>query len=84
LKRAGDEMSFKYRVCYEQYDSTGGASSKNLDDCSKESEKVFAIWLEGSWGNVALISLVPIPFAWLMVYGIIRVFRWVRAGFKPD
>jgi hypothetical protein len=57
----------------------------DFSSCARNSEKNRAFSLEGSWANVAMVSLVPIPIGWLAVYILIRIYRWVKAGFKkPD
>ncbi len=28
-----------------------------------------------------VMALLPIPFAWLIVYLIVKVWRWIRVGF---
>ncbi len=79
VQKASDFMSFSYRVC------TDAQSAKNnfdFDECSKKSQKDFDIWMVGSWGNVAVIALLPIPFFWLIIYGLIKMYRWIRVGFK--
>src|SRR5947209_1531885 len=35
----------------------------------------------GDWSYAFIFSLVPIPFAWLAVWGALRATRWVKAGF---
>ena len=34
------------------------------------------------WKVAALTGLAPIPIAWLLVYGLIGLVRWIRQGFK--
>ena len=34
------------------------------------------------WPYAAIVGLVPIPFAWLMVYALIGLWRWIRRGFN--
>jgi hypothetical protein len=31
---------------------------------------------------IAVAALLPIPIAWLIVYGLIGLVRWIRVGFK--
>jgi hypothetical protein len=31
--------------------------------------------------NVAVVSLVPIVLGWLLVYALVYLVRWIRAGF---
>jgi TPR repeat protein len=33
---------------------------------------------------LALFALVPLPIAWLLAYALVRLVRWIRAGFKPS
>jgi hypothetical protein len=35
------------------------------------------------WQTVAINTLVPIPIAWLIVYGLVGLVRWIKAGFTP-
>jgi hypothetical protein len=34
------------------------------------------------WLYAAIVGLVSIPLGWLIVYGVIVLVRWIRAGFK--
>jgi hypothetical protein len=34
------------------------------------------------WENGLIMGLVPIPFAWLVVYAFIGLWRWIRRGFN--
>ena len=36
----------------------------------------------GKWYGAAIVGLTPIPIAWLIVYGIVGLVRWIRAGFQ--
>lgn len=79
IKKAQDFASFSYRVCA---DATGLNRNLILSDCLKQSQKDYEIWIKPSWANVAAISLVPIPIFWLIAYGLIKIYRWVKVGFK--
>jgi hypothetical protein len=37
--------------------------------------------LDGSWGNVIFMAIVPIPIFWGIVILIIKVYRWIKRGF---
>ena len=76
-KKASDFMSFSYKVCT---DTQALKNNFDFDECSKKSEKDFDIWMVGSWGNVAVIALAPIPILWLIIYGLIKIYRWIRVG----
>ena len=36
----------------------------------------------GHWKYAIALALIPIPIAWLIVYGFVALGRWIRAGFK--
>ena len=49
-----------------------------LSICVENLNKALAnaeIW---RWGMYALVALAPIPIAWLVVYGLIGIVRWIR------
>jgi hypothetical protein len=55
--------------------------SRDVDACDAESDRN---WPEASkyhWHYAAIYALVPIPLAWLLIYGLIALVRWIRAGF---
>ena len=82
LENAQFAANLTYRVCTENKTLKQDFDFKS---CLREVEKTSAIWLDGSWSNVAFISLAPIPLGWLVVYMLIRIYQWVKAGFnKPD
>ena len=81
IERAERFVNWAYQVCTE---AKSLKHESDFGDCSRELTKNWAIWLEGSWGNVALASLIPIPLGWLLVYVIIRIYRWVKTGFKRE
>ena len=66
-------LDFSYQTCIE---SKGSAA----DGCLAEMNKNFDIWMKPNWGNIGFIALAPIPLGWLLVFIIIRVYRWVKAG----
>jgi hypothetical protein len=50
------------------------------NDCWQDLTRA-AAFLDGSWSNLALISLAPILFGWLAAYIALVVWRSVRAAF---
>jgi hypothetical protein len=34
--------------------------------------------------NVVFVALLPILPVWLLAYGVSGIFRWIRAGFRPN
>ena len=66
-------LDLSYQTCIESKTSTS-------DSCLAEMNKNFDIWMKPNWGNIGFIALAPIPLGWLLVFIIIRVYRWVKAG----
>ena len=77
VARASDMMGFTYRTCTE---SAALKNIYNFTPCMDEATKQFELFLEGSWGNVAFMAIVPIALGWLGAYFILWVTRWVLAG----
>lgn len=75
VNRAADTAALFTGVCQH-------AHPANPDRCSGKYEQTFRLWLEGSWGNVAAMALGPVLLGWVIVYLVIRVVRWVGAGFR--
>jgi hypothetical protein len=81
LTNAAWHLDFAYTVCAETKTQRQDIDFKS---CVDEADKNYGVFLEGSWGNVVVLALVPVVAAWLLAYIIIRVGRWVRSGFaKP-
>ena len=60
---------------------------KNADykRCNEGFEANLKKYLKADWTDLAdlfFISIVPIPVGWLVSWGVIRVYRWIRAGFS--
>jgi hypothetical protein len=52
--------------------------------CDREFEKNFNEAIQYHWYYAAFFAFVPIPIAWLIVYGFIWLTRWISRGFKPS
>src|ERR1035437_2151475 len=78
VERADDFVKWSYGVCS---DGKALAHDTNLASCETERVKNSVVWMEGSWGNVALISLAPIPLGWLAAFILFYVGRAQVIGF---
>jgi hypothetical protein len=78
MEKAGKMGGWAMEVCQKVQTSKG---SSDFSRCSDEFTKMFNVFAEGSWGNVAFVALAPIPIAWLFVYLIVWLTRWIRRGF---
>lgn len=72
----GDWAVNLYRICLQTHSGDWGACSKQFNTDYVEAVKYH-------WYYGAFLAFVPIPIAWLIVYGLIALTRWIRTGFKP-
>jgi hypothetical protein len=49
--------------------------------CHAEFDKYYPRAIATHWASAAIVGLVPIPLVWLMIYGLIGLWRWIRRGF---
>ena len=80
VDRASTMMQSQYLPCSEAASQLGAGAQVANEKCMSEALKTFNIFLEGSWGNVAVFAIGPILLAWLLAYLILRTVRWVLAG----
>ena len=79
VEHAEDFAKFAYKVCI---DSKSLAHDNDLASCEQEREKHLGVWLKGSWGNVALMALVPVPLGWLAAFILVYFGRAQVIGFR--
>lgn len=79
IDRAESFSKDSFQVCL---DSKSLAHNKDISSCEQEREKSLAIWMTGSWGNVAFIALAPIPLSWLTGFILIYIGRAQVIGFR--
>lgn len=73
--RAGYAFSHVYGPCRDQ----PGNDPDNV--CFKQASAAYNAVPEESGWNIVALALIPIPIAWLIVYGFVVLGRWVRRGF---
>lgn len=78
VDRASNSAGFAMKVCEESQD----LKHLGYEPCSAEFSKMFALDLEGSWGNVAIVAIGPILIGWMAAYLGLWTVRWVRKGFR--
>ena len=49
--------------------------------CWAEFDRNFMANADGHWWAAVIVGLVPIPIAWLIVYALVSIWRWIRRGF---
>ncbi|MGA8086709.1 MAG: hypothetical protein WCA10_05335 [Terracidiphilus sp.] len=88
-EEAKEAAKGEYRDCIQLADPSSGAArpSKGM----KLSDIQHCVDAEGArndaarddaYGEFIEISVLPIPLGWLAVYGLVVLFRWIRAGFS--
>ena len=53
-------------------------------DCQQLFQTQLADARERRITAVAIVGLGPIPVAWMLVYGLVALVRWIRRGFQPS
>jgi hypothetical protein len=90
-----DELNRQYEAAYDAawrpvYDQCSEAQKRDPQtargmDCLREAQRIaWATTPKVSGWSMALAALVPIPIAWLLVYALIALVRWIRRGFSPS
>jgi len=79
ISGADSHATFAYKLCIAEQSANRGS---DLKDCQLERAKARTLSMEGSWGNVAFMALVPIPLAWLAVFILINVGKAQAIGFR--
>jgi uncharacterized membrane protein len=71
---ATKQASLAMRACYK-------AGRK---DCLKVYDTTYAASrdIKPTWSSWAILAFVPMVAAWLVVWGLLALFRWIRAGFR--
>lgn len=70
----GDFAVKQFRVCMENSATPGNASG----GCLERFERNYAEATRGHWQQALMVGIVPIPVAWLLVYGLIGLARRQR------
>ena len=80
--KANSAFSQTLDICLTQRTEDGHYS--DVKDCQNAAEEAHAIELLHKNEAAAFNALLPIPIVWLLVYGFIGLFRWIRRGFQPS
>lgn len=73
--------------CVEEHKQRLGETapfSQTWDPCWAQFPNDYARNAEGHWKSALVAGLVPIPSGWLLAWGAIALYRWVRRGFSND
>ena len=79
-----NESNAKTRAMYYGWcmeDSTAGKLPKSTDCYAYAASQMVPD--SANWWVFPLLAMVPLTVAWIFVYVVVWVTRWVRAGFRP-
>ena len=79
IDQARDAVATKSRNCNLYPD--GAAPRNSRAECDRQVTAAWDSAVKYHWEAAAVVALVPIPVAWLLVWGLVSLVRWVRAGF---
>lgn len=82
----GDWVVREYKFCLARHSvQPDGTVPQDTDwgPCTRAFEKDYPAAVGNHWLYAAVFGLVPIPLGWLVVYGLVALWRWIRVGFKP-
>ena len=81
----GADAVTSYRQCLASRSvQADGSVPKDTDwaPCSASFDKNFKSAVADHWLYATIYTLIPIPVVWLLAYGLMMLFRWVRVGFE--
>ena len=79
---ASSRMFAQYLPCSETASQLASGADEANAKCMSDALKTGQIFLEGSWGNVAVFAIGPMLLTWISIYVILWLVRWVKAGRK--
>jgi len=85
LDALGGPVLTTYRHCLETRSiQPDGTVPKDTDwgPCNVAFQRDWPDAVKNHWWYAAGFAFIPIPIAWLIVYALVALFRWIGAGFK--
>ena len=78
IGEAIDAITTRHQIC--GYRPNDGSPV----ECQRQAGADYNEAVKYHWHAAAIVAFVPIPFAWLLVWGLVALVRWLRAGSGPD
>jgi hypothetical protein len=79
----GDWATRKLSACYDAA-IRPGAQGGDASRCNVEFYREYDEATKYHWYSALFVALVPIPLAWLVIWAIVGLWRWVRSGFSTQ
>jgi hypothetical protein len=77
-------LNLLFEPVYQNYATCQTLISASPSDCQELFQTQLADARGRMFAAVALVGLGPIPVAWMLVYGLVGLVRWIRRGFQPS
>jgi hypothetical protein len=69
---------------YQNYATCQTLISASPSDCQQLFQAQLADARRQRLTAVAIVGLGPLPVAWVLVYGLVALVRWIIRGFQPS
>jgi hypothetical protein len=79
VNQAAESMMTTLQLC--NYHPEGAPPTRSPAVCGRQANAAWDEAVKDHWWAAAIVAFVPIPFAWLLVWGLVALVRWVRARF---
>jgi hypothetical protein len=77
-------LNMLFGPVYQNYATCENLISASPSDCQQLFQTQLAEAQERRLMAVAIVGLGPLPLAWMLVYGLIALVRWIRRGFQSS
>ena len=77
-------LNLLFGPVYQNYATCQTLISASPSDCQQLFQTQLADARRRRLTAVAIVGLGPIPVAWMLVYGLVALVRWIRRGFQPS
>jgi len=75
-------LNLLYGRVYENYAVCQSLMSATASDCEQLFQTQYREAQQRQLAAVAVLGIGPLPVAWLLVYGLVAIVRWIRRGFQ--
>jgi len=76
-------LNLLFEPVYQNYATCRAMIITRPSDCQQLFETQFEDARRKRAAAVAIVGLGPIPIAWLLLYALVALMRWIKRGFQP-
>lgn len=77
-------LNMLFGPVYQNYATCQTLISTSPSDCQQLFQTQLAVARGRRLEAAATVGLGPLPVAWMLVYGLVALVRWIRRGFQPS